>query len=322
MEISARVLKEVEFNSSLRGYNTDEVDEFLEQVAAAVERLQAEAKAAAERVEQAELSSRDRTGIEDDDSIRRTLVLAQRTADLAVKEAQQEADEIRSQAREEADTLVSDARDSAQHITSDAERRLREEVSRLAAKRDDLRTEVDTLLSLLSAERERLTETLGAALRYVERSLSPSSPLLSLATKNEDEGHDLAVVDAEPPAEVEELEMGDDGVVEDMASSGPAPDDDADDEMLDDPEDGHGGPAVSLVDEVEAAIAEDAAAAAPSLPARYDWDSVIRGRSDPQFGSQQARTNRPKLTPLPPRDTSLQDTAAWQLRARGRDWPA
>jgi cell division initiation protein len=86
MEISARVLREVEFNSSLRGYNTDEVDEFLEQVADGVDRLQAEAKAAIERADNAERTAHDRTGgFDDDDSIRRTLVLAQRTADLAIR---------------------------------------------------------------------------------------------------------------------------------------------------------------------------------------------------------------------------------------------
>src|SRR5258707_1112581 len=40
MEISAKVLREVEFRDRLRGYDTDEVDEFLEEVAVAVEELQ------------------------------------------------------------------------------------------------------------------------------------------------------------------------------------------------------------------------------------------------------------------------------------------
>jgi DivIVA domain-containing protein len=320
MEISARILKEVEFNSSLRGYNTDEVDEFLEQVAAAVERLQAEARAASERADEAERGARDKTGIEDDDSIRRTLVLAQRTADLAIKEAHEEASEIVDRARVEAQTLVNDARDSAERMTSDAERRLREEVGRLTAKRDELRTEADTLVSLLTAERDRLTETLGAALRYVERSLSPSAALLA------------------PPAEDAPLNSGAAPGGGDKAAQTPddtrlevVPDggDDDEDEDEDAPEPlGHAGPS-DAVDDVEAAIAEDAAAAAPSPPSasrrtadEYDWDSVIRGRSEPQFGDRLSRTERPNLTSVPPRADSLQDTAAWQIRVRGADSPA
>jgi DivIVA domain-containing protein len=316
MEISARILKEVEFNSSLRGYNTDEVDEFLEQVAAAVERLQAEARAANERSDEAERGSRDKTGIEDDDSIRRTLVLAQRTADLAIKEAHEEASEIVDRARVEAQTLVNDARDSAERMTSDAERRLREEVGRLTAKRDELRTEADTLVSLLTAERDRLTETLGAALRYVERSLSPSAALLA------------------PPAEDAPLNTGAAPGGEDKAAQTPddarlevVPDGGGDDEDAPEPL-GQAGPS-DAVDDVEAAIAEDAAAAAPSPPSasrrtadEYDWDSVIRGRSEPQFGDRLSRTERPNLTSVPPRADSLQDTAAWQIHVRGADSPA
>jgi len=39
MEISGRILREVEFRDRLRGYDTDEVDGFLEKVAGAVDEL-------------------------------------------------------------------------------------------------------------------------------------------------------------------------------------------------------------------------------------------------------------------------------------------
>jgi DivIVA domain-containing protein len=318
MEISARILKEVEFNSSLRGYNTDEVDEFLEQVATAVERLQAEARAASERADEAERGARDKTGIEDDDSIRRTLVLAQRTADLAIKEAHEEASEVVDRARVEAQTLVNDARDSAERMTSDAERRLREEVGRLTARRDELRTEADTLVSLLTAERDRLTETLGAALRYVERSLSPSAALLAPSAEDAPLNSGAA-----PGGEDKAAQTPDDARLEVVSEGG----DDDEDEDAPEPL-GQAGPS-DAVDDVEAAIAEDAAAAAPSPPSasrrtadEYDWDSVIRGRSEPQFGDRLSRTERPNLTSVPPRADSLQDTAAWQIRVRGADSPA
>ena len=40
MDLSAKVLREVEFRDRLRGYDTDEVDEFLEKVAVAVDEMQ------------------------------------------------------------------------------------------------------------------------------------------------------------------------------------------------------------------------------------------------------------------------------------------
>lgn len=142
--------------------------------------LQAELGAALERAERqpVEVPSPASTG--DDDALRRTLVLAQRTADLAIKEAQEEADQLIERARAEAETTVGEAKRAAERITSEAERRLREEVARLTGARDDLRREVDTLMSLLAAERERLSESLGTALRYVERSLTPSPDFTSV----------------------------------------------------------------------------------------------------------------------------------------------
>ena len=49
MEISGKVLREVEFRDRLRGYDTDEVDEFLEKVAVAVDEMRAQLADLAER---------------------------------------------------------------------------------------------------------------------------------------------------------------------------------------------------------------------------------------------------------------------------------
>ncbi len=178
MEISAKVLRDVEFSGSLRGYNTDEVDEFLEQVAVAVDRLVSETRLASERAE-SDRAGRDRTGVEDEESIRRTLVLAQRTADLAIKEAQEEAALLLDQARAEAETVITEAQQTAERLATDAEQELRDEVARLTALRESLQTESDTLVSLLETERARLTESLSTALRYVERTLRPPAAGLS-----------------------------------------------------------------------------------------------------------------------------------------------
>ena len=219
MEISARVLREVEFSGSLRGYNTDEVDEFLEKVALAVDGLQAELRAALERAERQPIEVQTAPSGGDDDTLRRTLVLAQRTADLAIKEAQEEADQLIQRARAEAETTLGEAKRSAEttlgeakrsaeRLTSEAERRLREEVARLTGARDDLRREVDTLMSLLAAERERLSESLGTALRYVERSLTLSPDFKSRPAgsgRESPSGNRAAPPSSEPVLPAEEL---------------------------------------------------------------------------------------------------------------------
>ena len=131
MELSAKVLREVEFRDRLRGYDTDEVDEFLEKIAVAVEELQEKMRQLAYRAERAERSISDRAAEDDDDTIRRTLVLAQRTADLAVREAQEQAALLMDSARSESEKVLSDARESAKRLSTDAERRHSDDVKRL-----------------------------------------------------------------------------------------------------------------------------------------------------------------------------------------------
>jgi DivIVA domain-containing protein len=196
MEISSKELREVEFRERLRGYDTTEVDEFLERVAIAVDELNAKARDAAERVERTERQPRDRMSADDDETLRRTLVLAQRTADMAIREAQEEAAQLLDRARAEGESILDNATEAARRMTSDAQRQLQLEVERLTGQRDQLRTDVRTLGDLLDNERERLSEALASALRWVEQSLSPAPELAShraapLSKEGDDAGDDV-----------------------------------------------------------------------------------------------------------------------------------
>jgi DivIVA domain-containing protein len=176
MDISAKILREVEFRDRLRGYDTDEVDDFLERVAVGFDELTAELNAALARAEHAEhqpapAPAQAPTSSEEEasgDSIKRTLVLAQRTADLAVREAQDEASKILEDARAAAAAAMSDARASAELARSKAEQDLRDVVDRLGSERTRLETEVASLVALIGAERTRLTNTLKAMLVKID----------------------------------------------------------------------------------------------------------------------------------------------------------
>jgi len=253
MDLSAKVLREVEFRDRLRGYDTDEVDEFLEKVAIAVDEMQEKMRQLAYRAERAERSAADRAVDEDEDSIRRTLVLAQRTADLAVREAQEQAAALMDTARNEAEKLLTDSRESAQRLVSESERRHRDDVARLENQRDQVRGELNALSSLLDAERKRLAEALGAALRFVERTLTPS----------------MEISDRPVP----------------VAAS----------------------PGERVVDDLEAQINEDAAAAAPSTPPAV-------AEPDDQGAGSQGESGRGNLAALPSLEESGPDTEAWQAQ--------
>jgi DivIVA domain-containing protein len=272
MELTSQVLREVEFASERmpgRGYRMSEVDEFLEGAAIGVDMLREELAALRDRVDRAERVSADRTDADDEESIRRTLVLAQRTADLAIKEAQEEAAQHLDAARADAESIVSEARQNAERITTEGDKKLKDEVARLSVERDRLRGEIDVLVGLISAERERVTESLMTTLGYVEKNLSASPELAALASPIVTTPKATApAAEATPAAPSSTAGAPASAPSASTASTIVEPD----------------------IDELEAAIAADAAAAAPSLPGKDSgWES-------------EERLARPSLMALPSMD--------------------
>ena len=189
MEITGKVLREVEFRDRLRGYDTDEVDEFLEEVAVAVDELHQRLAQQATRVAPAkearelhpEPESKAEQGF-DDDAIRRTLILAQRTADLAIKEANEEASAILESARREAHDLVAQANENARRIRQEADEDFSTRVNAQLAQREQLENDVRTLGTLVAEERGRLADSLQTVLRYVVDNLVVSQEVTKVAS--------------------------------------------------------------------------------------------------------------------------------------------
>ena len=122
-ELTAQVIREAQFREGWRGYSQAEVDDFLEQVATGVDVLQARNR------ELVGASVARPTVAAADDSIRRTLVLAQRAADLVVSEAKSVADKLVGDATERSKTLVSEATLVAEKLVGDATERSKTLVS-------------------------------------------------------------------------------------------------------------------------------------------------------------------------------------------------
>jgi cell division initiation protein len=201
MEISGQTLREVEFRDRLRGYDTDEVDEFLERVAVAVDELHAQIEVLSERAARPERKVEE--PVLEDDSIRRTLILAQRTADLAIKEAQEEAAGLIEEAQRQCDELIAQAQESARRMRAEAEADFEERVGRLTAQREKLEIEVRTLSSLVDGERERITESLRSVLQFVGETMvvAAGAELVSVVDDADDEEEiDLGILPDEEPA--------------------------------------------------------------------------------------------------------------------------
>lgn len=182
-------LRTVEFRLGLKGYNVDEVDEYLEKTAVEAESLLAQVRSANERLAAAngrivELELEVQTGSAarpaapaeplpggapvGDDSLARTLLLAQRFVDQAKRESEEEATQVVQRAEERARLLVSQAEERARQIAGEAEQRLREEVGRLEGMRTRLTADVEAVGRRLEEERSRIRASLTEALKWFE----------------------------------------------------------------------------------------------------------------------------------------------------------
>jgi DivIVA domain-containing protein len=186
-------LRTVEFRQTLRGYHIDDVDEYLERVAVDAEALQEQLRQAGERLKQAaERIAQLETMLQEaqsapppastavsDDTLQRTLLLAQKFVDQTQAEAESQARTIVADAEDRARKLVGEAELRAKSVTEDTERHLREEISRLEATRNQLAGDVDTISRHLENERNRLRGALSDMLSWVDEHVTPTSSLLA-----------------------------------------------------------------------------------------------------------------------------------------------
>ena len=188
MDISPKLLRDVEFREQRKGYSPDQVDDFLERLAVGVGQLQEQLREARARAEQAERGRGD--GGPDEEGITRTLVLAQRTADAALLEARQEAAATTAEAQERAATMVAEAQEQAASlvstaeeraaasdraaaeraasVVSEAETRVANELAPLLAQRDALQQDVEALRAWASEIRSRMADELRQQLAWLD----------------------------------------------------------------------------------------------------------------------------------------------------------
>ena len=164
--ITAESVRGVQFREKLRGYHPDDVDAFVAAVAQAVDDLEQKARLAETKL--AELEARSSAAVEAEDSLRRTLVLAQRTADAAIQEAREEAERVRQETRAERDAAEAELEELRARLREEAEQEGRLERTRLISERTALQRDVAALEAHLERERERLRIYFTDQLRRVD----------------------------------------------------------------------------------------------------------------------------------------------------------
>ncbi|MDR1412577.1 MAG: DivIVA domain-containing protein, partial [Actinomycetes bacterium] len=107
MRISPLDVHQKEFGHAMRGYREDEVDSFLDAVAAELERLGAESVQLQERVASAESKSLNFEA--ERNTIHNALLTAQRASDDVLAKAEARSQELVAAAERKADGIVHDA---------------------------------------------------------------------------------------------------------------------------------------------------------------------------------------------------------------------
>lgn len=206
MDVTPQLLHDVEFREAKRGgYNTQDVDEFLERLAVGLERQDTVVREARQRIEVAEAraAEAERRAVQaetaaaetsaSDETLMRTLVLAQKTADAAIREAEEQASRTLTGAQVEAERLLTEAQDASARAQAQAEQEAREaheearaqvlsDLHELEAAREQLREDVEILERHLDDQRERIRRAvheLGRSLDDPESLREAQMPVIS-----------------------------------------------------------------------------------------------------------------------------------------------
>ena len=201
-------LRTVEFRLGLKGYNVDEVDEYLDKAAQEAEGLQDHVRQLNERLRQASeriaqlerdkraapVAAESEEGAAaaaasaeaaalSDETLQRTLLLAQKFVDQTKRESEAEAATVIAQAEETARAAIAAAEATAATLQAETHQKLREEVTRLEATRTELATDVESMARHLESERNRLRGALSEILKWVDENVQPANSLMGVKPK-------------------------------------------------------------------------------------------------------------------------------------------
>src|SRR5580692_907432 len=210
-------LRTVEFRLGLKGYNVDEVDEYLDKAAQEAEALQEHVRQLNERLRQASeriaqlerekraapVAAESEEGVAaaaaaaaataeanalSDETLQRTLLLAQKFVDQTKRESEAEAAAVIAQAEETARASIAVAEATASQLQAETHQKLRDEVARLEATRTELATDVESMARHLESERNRLRGALSEILKWVDENVQPANSLMGVRPKPSPDG--------------------------------------------------------------------------------------------------------------------------------------
>lgn len=202
MDLSAIDVQQKTFRERFRGYDPDDVEDFLDRV---VETLRGYELKARQQQEQLDALQQDLAGTKEaEEAIKRTYITAQRTSQEMVSEAQEKSNTIVDKAKGQAESMVGEARADVKRTREEAVTEhdaLKRRITQLRSAVGDLQSRLKTFAETASID----LEGLGASIDLETHSISE---ILEKAAAESDEGAEPAtddttdVVEDDQPAEV------------------------------------------------------------------------------------------------------------------------
>jgi cell division initiation protein len=166
MELTARDIHEKQFHDAWRGYNQEEVDDFLDRVAESFDLIQRENTAVLGRVR--ELEQALSTSRETEEMLKKTLVSAQQAAEEAIAKAQQKADALLAEAQERSARANEEARQRLASVDAELRRKALDADREHTVRKRELDAAIERLRGFESDLKRRLTAFLEQQVRSLE----------------------------------------------------------------------------------------------------------------------------------------------------------
>jgi cell division initiation protein len=177
MSVTSREINEKQFHDAWRGYNQEEVDDFLDKVAETLDQLERENAALQERLR--ELDQMVEASRSTEEMLKKTLVTAQKAAEEAIATAKQkaerlvtEAEERAQRAREELRERVATAEEEVRSRAAKAEEEARIRAAQIEreqeARQQEMQASVDRLQGFETEIKGRLRAFLEQQVKALE----------------------------------------------------------------------------------------------------------------------------------------------------------
>lgn len=174
MDVTARHIHEKQFHDAWRGYNQEEVDDFLDRVAEQMNRLERENAALQERLR--DLDQMMATSRSTEDMLKKTLVTAQQAAEEAVATAKTKAEELVA----EAETRAQRANEELKHRVATAEEEVRRKTAEVERQQLARRRETELSIERLEAFETEIKRRLKL---FLEQQLNSLDTLVDKSAK-------------------------------------------------------------------------------------------------------------------------------------------